>query len=133
MLKKKSTPKIIYFQLEGMNEIFEAQEWELESKILATKHRLGLGVWNAHKILKNYAPINTVPTTTAPSSSISDPSIPTVVPKRTRKGKTKPQTNELSPVPVFLADTDPRDLIPEAIRNYHANRLPDALSDGDLK
>lgn len=129
MSKKESSQKIIHFQLAGVNEIFSAPEWQLESQILATKHKLGIGIWTAHKIIKDYAPINTVSPTPADSSSISHSDEPAVVPKRVRKTKTKPQANELSPVSSVVDITNPLDLVPDMLRHKFTDGLSDPIPD----
>jgi hypothetical protein len=131
MSKKELNQKTIYYQFEGVNEIFSAPEWEIESRILATKHKLGIGIWTTHKIIKDYAPINPVPPTPALSSSVSHSDESVVVPKRVRKAKAKSQTNELSTMPILVEQSDPLDLVPDILRDYFAVGLSNAIPDSD--
>lgn len=116
-----------------MNEIFNAPEWCLESEIQAAKHRLGIGIWTAHKILKNYEPVNINNTITPDSSSVGNSNEPSVVSKPTRSRKTKSQTAELPAVPIVLAESNPLDLVPDMLRHKFTNGLSDTVSDGDSK
>ena len=127
------TKKTYYWQFDGSETVHSAEGWRLESAIMETRHRLGLPLWQPYKILKNYEPVNTNPTTDTSSSSISDSNEPTVVPKRTRKGKTKQTPTELQSVPQLLAEPNPLDLVPTFLRDKFTNGLSDTISDSDSK
>jgi hypothetical protein len=109
MLKPKSDPKIIHFQFNGLPTVHSSPEWCLESNILALKHKLGLGIWHAHKIIKDYAPVNDSSPTATDSSSVSNPSEPAMVSKPTSKGKNRKKTTQLQSLTNVLAESNNSD------------------------
>ena len=129
MLKPKSDPKIIHFQFNGLPTVHSSPEWCLESNILALKHKLGLGVWHAHKIIKDYAPVNDFPTTATDSSSISNSSEPAMVSKPVSKNRTRKKTTKLQSLPNVLAESNPPDTNEEYLRD-RTDRPTHPLSNG---
>lgn len=103
------TKQTHYWQFEGSETIHSAEGWRLESAIMEARHKLGLPIWQNYKILKNYAPSHPIPTTAPSSDNVCDTPEPKLVPKRTRKTKTKPQTNVVRDLQHFLDESNPTD------------------------
>ena len=126
-----NTKQIHYWQFDGDDTVYNAPEWRLESAIMETRHKLGLPIWHPYKILKNYAPSNPSSTTATDSSSVSNPSEPKLVSKRTRSRKIKQETPELQSMPIILDKSNPIDLVPAILRDQFINGLSHPVSDSD--
>jgi hypothetical protein len=124
-----NTKQIHYWQFDGDDTVYSAPEWRLESAIMETRHKLGLPIWQSFKILKNYAPVNTNPTTATDSSSVSNPSEPKLVSKRTRSRKVKQETTKLQSLPNILDESDNSNPNEEYLRD-RTDRPTHPLSNG---
>ena len=122
-----TTSKMIYYKLEGYDEVFSSAEWCLESNIISKKFQLGCPIWTNHTILKDYDPNPTPDPTPTTSSSVSNPDKPTVVPKRARSRKTKQTPAKLRDVSIHVDDTPIHDIVPAVLRDHFLNGLPNAV------
>lgn len=107
--------KTITFQLAGSDEIFQAEEWRLETAIEEAKHKTGLPCWVEYKEIDAHTEPH--PDLAAYISTICDPNKSDMVAKPTRSRKTKQASTKLSTVQLVLDDTNPLDLVPGILRN----------------
>jgi hypothetical protein len=122
--------KIIKYKFEGYDEIHQAEEWCWESYAEETRSRLGIPIWIEYKQVNAHTEPH--PAATAAISAVRDSIKPTVVPKPTRKIKSKPKAVDVSPMLVVLDDTNPVDLVPEILRDRMdrpSNPLPDGVDE----
>jgi hypothetical protein len=109
--------EIIYYKLEGHDEILSSPSWCLEGTVQEDKFRLGLSPYAEYKEIKDYAPTNPYPELATFISDVCNSTKPTVVPKKSRKAKTESQATELSDVQHILDESDPTPTNEEYLRD----------------
>ena len=94
--------KKIQYKFEDFDQVHEAEEWELESRIEETRSELGIPIWTETKILEENIIQEDEPRDDlkiiSSSTELVSHNQPKPVPKRTRKVKDKQEAMEL-PVP----------------------------------
>ena len=81
--------EIIYYKLEGHDEVLSSPSWCLEGQVQEDKFRLGLGPYAEYKEITDYEPTNPYPELATYISDICHSSVTTVVPKKPKSRKTK--------------------------------------------
>ena len=117
-MSKGATP--VYFQFEGHPEIIPSHNWRLEMDVNLHRNRLGLPFWTKYKTIP-YADVDPNPgedlTIATSSSHVGDSLESTVVPKSSRKRKTKSKATDVPSVQHILDDISPLDLVPDVLRH----------------
>jgi hypothetical protein len=98
--------QIIYYTLEGHDEVLSSPSWCLEGTVQEDKFRLGLGPYAQYKELPDYEPTRPNFETDSFISDVCNSSKPTLVPKKPRKVKTESQATKLSDVQHILDESD---------------------------
>jgi hypothetical protein len=126
-----ATPmKTITFKLAGSDEIFQAEEWRLESAIEEAKWQLGLPIWvEYYEISQNDTPPTIDPELATYISNVCNSTKPKPVPPAPKKRTPRPKTSDVSPMLVVLDNTPPVDMVQEVLRD-RTNRPTHPLSDG---
>jgi hypothetical protein len=121
-----ATPmKTITFKLAGSDEIFQAEEWRLESAIEEAKWQLGLPIWvEYYEISQNDTPPTIDPELATYISNVCNSTKPAVVHKPARKAKARPKTSDVSPMLVVLDDTPPVNMVQEVLRDRMGGSAP---------
>ncbi len=129
-MSKGATP--VFFQFEGHPEIIPSHNWRLEMDVNLHRNRLGLPFWTKYKTIP-YDDVDPNPeqdlTIATLSSHVGDSPESTVVPKSTRKRKTKSKTTDMSSVSNILDHITPLDLVPEVLR-HKFDGSPNPFSNG---
>jgi hypothetical protein len=84
--------EIIYYTLEGHDEVLSSPSWCLEGTVQEDKFRLGLGPYAQYKELPDYEPTRPNFETDSFISDILHSSKPKLVPKKPRSRKAKQKT-----------------------------------------
>jgi len=115
--------KTTSYKFEGYDEVHQAEEWCLEDQAEQTRSRLGIPIWIDYKILPDaHTPPH--PDLDAYLSNVCDSTKPTLVPKRTRKAKAKPEAIQLPNVQLVLDDTNPLNIVPGVLRDKFDRSTP---------
>lgn len=129
-MSKGATP--IYFQFEGHPEIIQSHNWRLEMDVNIHRNRLGLPFWTQYKTIP-YDDVDPNPeqdlTIATLSSHVGDSPESTVVPKSSRKGKTRKKATDVPSVRDILDHITPLDLVPDVLRHKFAGS-DHSVSDG---
>jgi hypothetical protein len=107
----------VYYKLGDHPEVLQSERWCLEGTVQEDKFRLGLGPYAEYKEIKDYAPPNPHPELASYLSDVCNPNKPTLVPKRSRKGKTKQEAIQLSDVQHILDKSNTIDTPSEYLRD----------------
>ena len=117
--------QIIYYTLEGHNEVLQSPQWCLEGTVQEDKFRLGLGPYAEYKQLDDYEPQSpSHPAAVAAISAVRDSIKPAMVFKPTRSRKVKQKTDVVPSLQLVLDNTDPIDCVPQVLRDRFNGSIP---------